>query len=101
MKNQEVVTFAKFSDFLNDEGQQVKSGRLFVLGKKTHKKTDFGESAGNQTASLKCDIALVKDVLQKGLPGIYNIDYDVSIDRDGGMILVPIALEFVKEIKLL
>lgn len=101
MKNQEVITFAKFSDFKNDEGQQIRTGKIYILGNKTHKVTDFGESSGNQTGGLKCTLELAKEVIEKGLPGLYNVEYDVSIDRDNAISLTPIAVEFVKELKLL
>lgn len=100
MKNQEVVSYATYHSFKNDEGQLVEGGKMFILGKRVDVSNDFGVKVGNPTGEFKVAKAVAEKVCEKG-PGIYNVEYDVSINRDNAVVLIPKDVEFVRELKLL
>lgn len=100
MKNQEVVTYAKIYSFKNDDGKLVQGGEIHILDKVKHVTSDFGKEGGHKVAKLKTSYEVATQVLAK-VPALYNVEYDVSINRDNAVTLVPVAVELVKEFKLL
>lgn len=98
MKNQEVVVGVKFHDFENEEGQWIQGGKIYILGKRELTSNEFGGFVGYKVAESKISLELAKKMYEQG-PGTYDIEYDVNINRDNVLTLVPLGATFLKEFK--
>lgn len=100
MKQEEVILFAKASDFVNDDGKRIQSGKIYILGNRSDKTTDYGRSVGHQVAEQKCSYELAKEI-QKAVPGVYAVEYDVNINRDNAFTLSVVGAALVHEVEIL
>lgn len=99
MKNQETVIFAKVYDFKNDEGQLVQGGEIHILGKKSSVTSDFGVSSGHKVSKTKVPLEMAQQIIGQ-VPAVFDVEYDVDINRDSALVLKPKTFTLVKEIKL-
>jgi hypothetical protein len=100
MKQQEVILFAKVSDFKNDEGQQFHTGKVTVLAKRLDKSSDYGRQCGHKTALLSVPYETAEALLDK-VPCLANVEYSLDVNSDGAYVAVPTGvIEFVKDFKI-
>lgn len=95
---QELITYVKLNDFKSDEGNQIKSAEVYTLGNYEAKEHDFGSSKGHKFAKIRLPFDVASKIDK--LPALYNVTYNVDIDRDHKITLKPSDVEFVKDFKI-
>lgn len=101
MKAQELIFFAKAYSFINDDNEPVQGGEIHVLAKGVDESNDFGTSKGHKVAKFKVPYEVAQKILSQKVPALYDVEYDIRIDRDNRSTLFPVDFALVKEFKVI